>query len=407
MARGHRGGVRTPRQYFFFMLILSIVQLVPAAHGKTYGTKEEKIANQPPALKTSCKNFLGRPLQSLCETDAAYNLCLAYLKEGNWDYCVRSGSPEKVAKRGTAPQAHEELTKLHCTSFVKIGKVSAYSYSCPDTDFLLSTAHITCLAYQNGGSGIACLPPPDLLTTMADKIDANLQGFPVGYAYVIRNKAGKSVARAWGLARKPPDTPAPVPMDVNTHFSIASVSKNITAAALLRLMHEKGVNSKTARLVDYVPKEWVVPPSAKGAVLGTVTLYSMLKHRSGFRCNNMKVEVTYDNLKVCFERSIALLDQGSDCNGQKLTTEDSIGCYDNFNYAFMRVVIPIMKGYTLPKSLDASSGYAKQYMAYVQENVFNRMDKHASPLSSGAIVGYMSTNKELGHDASDTGRSVA
>jgi hypothetical protein len=32
---------------------------------------------------------------------------------------------------------------------------------------------------------------------------------------------------------------------------------------------------------------------------------------------------------------------------------------------------------------------------------------HASPLSSGAIAWYMSSNKELGHDASDAGRSVA
>ena len=32
---------------------------------------------------------------------------------------------------------------------------------------------------------------------------------------------------------------------------------------------------------------------------------------------------------------------------------------------------------------------------------------HAYPLSYGAIAGYMSSNKELDHDASDTGRFVA
>jgi len=32
---------------------------------------------------------------------------------------------------------------------------------------------------------------------------------------------------------------------------------------------------------------------------------------------------------------------------------------------------------------------------------------HACPLSYGAIASYMSANKELGHDANDTGRSVA
>jgi len=35
------------------------------------------------------------------------------------------------------------------------------------------------------------------------------------------------------------------------------------------------------------------------------------------------------------------------------------------------------------------------------------IDYHACPLSYGAIVSYMSANKELGHDASDAGRSVA
>ena len=33
--------------------------------------------------------------------------------------------------------------------------------------------------------------------------------------------------------------------------------------------------------------------------------------------------------------------------------------------------------------------------------------RHAYPRSSGAIAWYMSANKELGHDASDAGRSVA
>jgi hypothetical protein len=33
--------------------------------------------------------------------------------------------------------------------------------------------------------------------------------------------------------------------------------------------------------------------------------------------------------------------------------------------------------------------------------------KHAYPHSSGIIAWYMSANKELGHDASDAGRSVA
>ena len=36
-----------------------------------------------------------------------------------------------------------------------------------------------------------------------------------------------------------------------------------------------------------------------------------------------------------------------------------------------------------------------------------RATTHASPLSSGAMAWYLSSNKELGHDASDAGRSVA
>ena len=35
------------------------------------------------------------------------------------------------------------------------------------------------------------------------------------------------------------------------------------------------------------------------------------------------------------------------------------------------------------------------------------VDHHACPLSSGAMVKYAWLNKELGHDASDAGRSVA
>jgi uncharacterized protein YjbJ (UPF0337 family) len=50
----------------------------------------------------------------------------------------------------------------------------------------------------------------------------------------------------------------------------------------------------------------------------------------------------------------------------------------------------------LEGKIQARYGYAR-----------HQVMQHASPLSSGSMVSYMSTNKELGHAASDAGRSVA
>ncbi len=193
---------------------------------------------------------------------------------------------------------------------------------------------------------------PQFLANFADKLEARLKNRSAGYSFTVSGGSGNlMVSRAGGDARRAPDANARK-MGVDDKFNIASVSKTITAGAVMKLLTEKGL-SVDRPVHTYLPSSWTLGPN-----FDSVSFRELLTHRAGIRCDT---EVTYDNLKACVAKGI---------NPRLKPVQE----YNNSNYALFRFVIPRLNGYpTTPIKIDESklsAIYAKLYADYVRQHVF-------------------------------------
>jgi len=194
------------------------------------------------------------------------------------------------------------------------------------------------------------------LMNYADKLEAKLKGKSVGYSFTVISSNGISESRAGGDARRAPDA-NPRKMTADDKFNIASVSKTITAAAVMTLLSQRQpVNGRTPTLdsvvYPYLPTGWTL-----GANVKTITFRELLTHRSGLRCAK---EVTYAFLKECIAGGVNPADK---------TAQQ----YNNSNFALFRMLIPRLAGFDDSGLADddaKSKGYASFYATYVQRNVF-------------------------------------
>jgi CubicO group peptidase (beta-lactamase class C family) len=188
------------------------------------------------------------------------------------------------------------------------------------------------------------------LASYADKLEARLKNRSVGYSFTVTGGNGNlMVSRAGGDARRAPDSARK--MTADDKFNVASVSKTITAAAVMKLLNQKNITVDTA-VRAYLPPNWKIGPAFE-----TVTFRNLLTHNSGIRC---EAEVTYANLKACVEKGI---------NPPSKATQS----YNNSNYALFRLIIPRLSGYPILPGIEESklaAMYANQYADYVRKNVF-------------------------------------
>jgi CubicO group peptidase (beta-lactamase class C family) len=110
---------------------------------------------------------------------------------------------------------------------------------------------------------------------LATDLDELLTSHIHGYSVELR-KSGRTVfALNRGNARDPVDTRLSWSTDVR--MNVASVSKVITAAALVRLLGESGV-SLDSHIEPWLPAYWVRGPNVQ-----KVTFRELMQHDSGFR----------------------------------------------------------------------------------------------------------------------------
>lgn len=238
---------------------------------------------------------------------------------------------------------------------------------------------LVCVVSQVSAQPTASGPGPSraitqqFLASYADKLEARLKNRSAGYSFTITGGSGNlMVSRAGGDARRAPDANARK-MSPDDKFNIASVSKTITAAAVMKLLTEKGL-SVDRPVHKYLPSSWTLGPN-----FDTVTFRELLTHRAGIRCDT---EVTYDNLKACVSKGIS----------PALKAEQK---YNNSNYALFRFIIPRLNGYPVtPIKIDESklsAIYAKLYADYVRQNIF-------APIGlSGIDLKPISTNPGLAY----------
>jgi CubicO group peptidase (beta-lactamase class C family) len=199
---------------------------------------------------------------------------------------------------------------------------------------------------------------------LADGLRDTLKNKVVGFAFTIHYNGELKSNRDGGKAIKSPDSPERA-MTILESYSCASVSKTVTATALLIALNNNpnvGLNSTFASLL---PSHWT-----KGSNIDKITFRQLLTHNSGFRygLNGIDDGDSYQTLKALVARGISLADT-------------SVREYNNRNYALLRILIPMVTGfnYVLPNNYTAlqerqqDTLYATSYRDYCKRNVFDKL----------------------------------
>jgi CubicO group peptidase (beta-lactamase class C family) len=187
-----------------------------------------------------------------------------------------------------------------------------------------------------------------------------LAGQTVGYAYAIVRNGLLYTTGHDGDARTSADPPA-TPQSATKEMFIASQSKTISALALLKLLHDRGISVEES-IAGYLPSDWV-----PGANVEDVTFRRLLTHRSGLdaadvSCCNPAGQ-TLDMLRTYVEQ------------GSTGASDTQPSVYTNANFSLLRILIPqiaagddVIAAYANLYPLDAV--YAGIYADYVRQNVF-------------------------------------
>jgi len=179
------------------------------------------------------------------------------------------------------------------------------------------------------------------LEQFAQNIESTLDGNVVKYSYHIRS--GFAVfENAKGPKRTSANPPASN-FTLDDRLNPASVTKTITAVALLRALEQNGV-SINASIAGYLPSYWNVHPT-----ISTITFKEVLNHTSGFR-TSVAGGYTFSNLKTLIETGINI--------------SDKVAKYENVNYALARVLLAYVNGYQENQLVDAAliSVYFQKYL---------------------------------------------
>lgn len=168
---------------------------------------------------------------------------------------------------------------------------------------------------------------------VADKIAARIQtvfkGDSLGYSFTVMMPGGESASANDGFARHYVDGPSKS-WTADLPISVASVSKSITAAAVLRVVTERGL-SLDIPAWTLLPSDWTYSTGFK-----TITVRQLLAHTSGIRgCN-----ITHDALEACAAGAIMMMNKG--------TGPDYGVRYNNANYAFLRIILTRIADDSIP-----------------------------------------------------------
>lgn len=206
-------------------------------------------------------------------------------------------------------------------------------------------------------------PASVALDWMAGYIDTKLNDQVVGYAYVINHDGNVARSNAHGFARTAQDDQ--LDMSINTRSYVASVTKQITAVATIRILEEAGLSINT-RIDSYLPDDWVKGSGFWG--INGLTFKQLMDHTSG-------LGQVFDDMKANDDQS-GLDSWGNDWDGLQFvvangTTPDSYS-YKNANYALLRILIPqvwVQMG-GAPYIEVTEGNHSSMYLAYVQQNIF-------------------------------------
>jgi CubicO group peptidase (beta-lactamase class C family) len=193
---------------------------------------------------------------------------------------------------------------------------------------------------------------------LAANICGAMAGKVVGYACIV----GQVRPVYGGLARTATDSPS-LQMAPHIVTNIASVSKTMTAVAVIQLLAKDHVSIKAA-IAPYLYPDW-----KRGPNIDSLTFFDLLTHQSGFAQVTQfgsfgktpcEQAIDYDGLEAMVAHGVSASNIGA-------------GDYGNCNFALLRELMPKLQGHDL-------SGYANgpgraqessaEYIDYLNAHVF-------------------------------------
>jgi CubicO group peptidase (beta-lactamase class C family) len=206
----------------------------------------------------------------------------------------------------------------------------------------------------------------NICNTLANKV--------VGYSCLV----GGLRPISGGLARTSTNPPATA-MTPSLVTNIASVSKTMTATAILQLLAKNGLTINT-KISPYIYPDW-----SQGANINQLTFKELLTHSSGFgqlpngACGN---DITYSALETIVAGGV---------------TASNIGQpqYGNCNFALLRELMPALQGQPLtnyPNGSQRAQVSSTMYINYMNANVFGPVGVPVSeckpPAGTGDVLSY-------------------
>jgi CubicO group peptidase (beta-lactamase class C family) len=205
--------------------------------------------------------------------------------------------------------------------------------------------------------------------------DNLIAGGAVGIGVAVRNGINAFTDQR-GLRRtatNPPSRNATATDRTNS----ASVTKNVTAIAVLQLLAQRGLTID-ARVQQFVPSDW----RRAGNNMDTLTFRQLLTHTSGLKQagNNPNDFLDYNNLRAMF-----LAGRG---------TGTFSGAYFNSNFALFRIIIPFMAGTVTEQTALKDVATANAYINYINSKVFaqaGRANTSSRPAATEPTLHYPPT----------------
>lgn len=190
-----------------------------------------------------------------------------------------------------------------------------------------------------------CISESKLKSNLVAKLDGNV----VGYVAMV----GDMTPAFGGQRRTATDPPSGIMLPYLGQINIASVSKTLTAVAVLKILAQNNLS------LDNPIGPSIYPDWKKGANVSTITFRQLLTHRAGIRANCDGSNTTYPVLKSVVAAGVNKADQG-------------VGSYNNCNFALFRELFPTLLGVDLTKlsDVDRAKKSADLYIDTMNKLVF-------------------------------------
>ena len=195
----------------------------------------------------------------------------------------------------------------------------------------------------------------------------------VGYSLTLRGKDSLQISRSYGAARTSANI-SRVAYNTSTKITVASVSKLVTALAAIRVLEDwkartpafQDPDALNSPIGPFLPSDWTVDP-----IISSITFRQLLGHRSGIMDYGNGPQ-DYFTLKDFFTQTPINPNSTTTCKKPADPSpvdpiNRSFGkCYSNYNFGILRILLPIVAGFT-ERSPDE---LARRYLEIVNASVF-------------------------------------